>query len=73
MFQFEIIAYDSFYPNDVATATVTINVDRNPSTPRFIDPDGNAYRRVIDETRRLGSIILNINATDDDGVELFFK
>ncbi|KAH3862832.1 hypothetical protein DPMN_025807 [Dreissena polymorpha] len=65
-YNFEIIAYDSFYPNDVATATVTINVDRNPSTPRFIDPDGNAYRRVIDETRRLGSIILNINATDDD-------
>lgn len=65
--QFEIIAYDSFYPNDRATATVTVNVNRNPDAPRFANNELN-YRISIDETQKVGTTVLDINATDTDGV-----
>ena len=36
-----VIAYDVLYPLNVATATVTINVDRNPAAPSFTEESSN--------------------------------
>ncbi|WAQ95973.1 FAT4-like protein, partial [Mya arenaria] len=56
---FEIIAYDSAYPLDIATATVTVNVNRNPTGPQFTDLDGLNYLRQIDENHPYGTIVLD--------------
>lgn len=66
--QLEIVAYDTAYENDKATATVTVSVNRNPSQPRFLGPEGLNYLRMIDENTPIGTTVLDLNATDDDGV-----
>ena len=62
--------YDSLYENDKATATVTVQVTRNPSTPRFTDnlPTPFTYTRLITESFPVGDVVIDVNATDDDGV-----
>lgn len=56
-------AYDTFYPNDKATATVTVSVNRNPGAPVF---DPAIYTRTIPETFPLGNLVVDVNATDPD-------
>jgi hypothetical protein len=64
----EIVAYDSFYMNDRATATVSVSVNRNPDSPAFRDNNGNNYFKSIDEMHEVGTVVLRLNATDTDGV-----
>ncbi|KAL8559117.1 hypothetical protein ACOMHN_046165 [Nucella lapillus] len=59
-----VTAYDTVYPNNVATATATIFVDRNPNGPIF---NTAIYQRSVVETIPIGSSIVDVNATDLDG------
>ncbi|XP_035826838.1 protocadherin Fat 4-like [Aplysia californica] len=59
-----IRAYDSFYPNNLAAATVTINVIRNPNAPVFELP---SYSETVRESLAAGSLILPLTARDLDG------
>lgn len=60
-----ISAHDATYPSNQATATVTINVERNPSAPVFAPGE---YRVTIDEKHGLGEDVIALAATDDDQV-----
>lgn len=68
--QLEVTVHDSLYVDDKATATVTIQVQRNPSTPRFTDNLAVpfTYSRLITENFPVGDVVIDVNATDDDGV-----
>ncbi|XP_078316513.1 protocadherin Fat 4-like isoform X2 [Crassostrea virginica] len=57
-----ITAHDTRYPNNRATATVTISVTRNLNSPRFIG----IYSETILDGVPLGYQVLQVNATDDD-------
>ena len=61
----KLLVFDTAYPNDFGTATATIFVNRNPSTPVFLDPTCQA---TISESTTIGSLILNQTAIDGDGV-----
>ena len=67
------MAYDSFYPNDRATATVSVSVNRNPDSPAFRDNNGNNYFKSIDEVTDVGTVVLRLNASDTDGVSFIEK
>lgn len=73
LLQLEVIVYDNAYPTDRGTATVTVIVDRNPSGPQFTDnlPVPFTYTRVITEDFPLGNTVIDINATDSDGVSSY--
>ena len=60
-------AYDTAYPSETATATVNIGVSRNENSPLF---GQNPYRVTINETVGVGTCILDVDATDADGVSL---
>lgn len=68
IFQLRVIAYDSVYPNNKATSTVTIAVQRNLFAPQF---NNQPYATTVDEIIPLGTSIITINATDPEGVGLF--
>lgn len=57
------MAYDTRYPDNKASVTLQINVNRNVNRPVF---DQNAYTFEIDETRLAGSIFGVVRATDRD-------
>lgn len=65
--QVSLIAYDTVYPNNIATATATIFVDRNPNAPIF---SAALYQRNIVETLPIGSSVVEATATDADGVSM---
>lgn len=65
LLQLRVTAYDSLSTSRVATSTVSINVIKNPSGPVFTLP---AYEVTIPETQSLGSTVVNVTATDRDGV-----
>ena len=69
-FQFVVVVYDEYYPNDRGTATATFSVNRNPTSPRFVE--GTSYTVTIDEKHPYGSLVLKLNATDSDGVSIDF-
>ena len=64
--QFEVMVYDSDFPKDIATTIVRVTVDRNPGTPFYLE--GSSYNITIGETHPYASVILDLNATDSDGV-----
>jgi hypothetical protein len=64
-FQLVVTAYDSGSPGKTATATLTIDVTKNPSIPQF---DRQEYSTTIWEDRAPGSNIINITAVDADSV-----
>lgn len=66
-----MIAYDSIYPDDIETSTVTVSVDRNPGEISFDNNQLN-YVRIVDENIPVGTLILDLNATDSDGVQHFY-
>ena len=66
LFQLTVVAYDSTYPENEATATVSILVERNPHAPEF---DDNNYQKTVDEKFALGSVVMEIRATDEDEVK----
>lgn len=65
-----VIAYDTQYPADRATATVTFNVNRNPNSPVFTQ--SGSYRVTVPESLPLGSNVTQVLATDADNVSLCF-
>ncbi len=65
MFQLQIVVYDSQVPDVRDTETVTITILRNPNEPHFAQ---NPYSRTILETHELGLSVVDIDATDIDGV-----
>lgn len=64
VFQLQIYAYDSVFPDQRATSTVTISIVHNPSTPVI----QGSYQTTVPETWGFGDPIFNISASDDDGV-----
>ncbi|XP_041364043.1 protocadherin Fat 4-like [Gigantopelta aegis] len=70
MYYVSIIAYDSVYPNALASATATVNINRNPNGPLF---SSLIYERTIDEDTVIGSLIVDANATDFDGDVIRFS
>ncbi|KAJ8319080.1 hypothetical protein KUTeg_004171 [Tegillarca granosa] len=65
-----VIAYDSVYPNNRDTSTVTINVQRNLFAPQF---NGQPYVTTIDDNIPLGTSVITINATDPEGDDVRFS
>lgn len=63
-----MIAYDTQYPADRATATVTFNVNRNPNSPVFTQ--SSSYRVNVPESLPLGSNVTQVLASDADNVSL---
>ena len=61
------MVYDTTYPDNVGSGTVTITVQRNPNAPQF---QGDNYQRTIDEKIGLGASVLQLAARDQDGVGL---
>ncbi|XP_065921690.1 protocadherin Fat 4 isoform X2 [Magallana gigas] len=59
-----VIAYDTQYPADRATATVTFNVNRNPNSPVFTQ--SGRYLVTVPESLPLGSIVTQVLASDAD-------
>lgn len=69
--QLQVEAEKQFTVNlQKATSNVTITVTRNPNGPVFNETDS-IYEVTIDETRELGSTILQLYAPDADRVGLF--
>ena len=62
------MVYDTTYPDNVGSGTVTITVQRNPNAPQF---QGDNYQRTIDEKIGLGASVLQLAARDQDGVGLY--
>lgn len=60
-----MVAYDTAYPSQVASTNITISVNRNPRAPEFVAQN---YERTITEDYTLGLSLVQITATDADGV-----
>lgn len=58
-----VTAIDNLRPNQVATATVVISIIRNPNSPQFTLP---SYTNTISESTNVGTVVLNVTATDRD-------
>lgn len=65
--QLRLTAHDTRYPNNRATATVTVQVTRNVNSPVFFPP---SYSRTILDTVPLGYQVVQVNATDGDNVSM---
>lgn len=66
-FQLRLTAHDTRYPNNRATASVTVHVTRNLNSPVFSPP---SYSRTILDTVPLGYQVVQVNATDGDNVSI---
>nr|XP_034314273.1 protocadherin-like wing polarity protein stan [Crassostrea gigas] len=68
-----VIAYDTQYPADRATATVTFNVNRNPNSPVFTQ--SGRYLVTVPESLPLGSNVTQVLAldADNDAVSYFIS
>jgi len=62
-----VIAYDNAYPDQVSTATVTVEVTRNQYAPIFMQPE---FQDKITENHRLGTSVLQVKAEDRDQVHV---
>lgn len=65
--QIRVRAYRQSTPTVQAFKTITVNVDRNPTAPRF--PQQN-YEFTIPESQVLGQTFGSVNATDPDAVSV---
>jgi hypothetical protein len=62
--QFIVCAKDEGTPRKVATATVTINVERDFNKPKFLNIP--SYNKTVIETIPINSQVLQVVATDAD-------
>ena len=69
--QLTVIVYDTAYPNAQDTADVTITVVRHATGPIFQPSATNQV--TITETMEIGSVAINTNAIDQDGVSNNFE
>ncbi|KAH3862863.1 hypothetical protein DPMN_025838 [Dreissena polymorpha] len=63
--------YDDFWPSNKHQGTLTVNVNRNPSSPVFSQPNG--YFRTINADFPVGNVVLTVNATDSDQRNPFLR
>ena len=68
-FQLRVTAIDDADPGRMATADVTILVQRNANAPKFSEE---TYRVTLSEKATLGDPVIKINATDEDKVCIFW-
>ena len=61
------MAYDSANPGQRATSLVTISVTRNENGPIF---GRSTYSEAVPESLELGAFVVEVNATDMDGVSV---
>lgn len=66
--QLRVEVADTAYPTETATATVDIRINRNEYLPVF---SASPYRVTINETTGVGVGVLQVAATDQDGVSSF--
>ena len=64
-FQLRVTAIDDADPGRMATADVTILVQRNANAPKFTE---DTYRVTLSEKATLGDPVIQITASDDDNV-----
>ena len=67
IFQLAVVVYDSMYPIDRVTGTVTFTVNRNPSEPLCSQ---SLFSATPPENAALGYVVTDVNATDQDGVSI---
>jgi hypothetical protein len=67
IFQLAVVVYDSMYPIDRVTGTVTFTVNRNPSEPLCSQ---SLFSANPPENAALGYVVTDVNATDQDGVSI---
>ena len=65
VFQVRVKAYDSMYVDQVSEETLTIQVTRNQYAPLF---SATEHRESIPESHRLGSPVVQLEASDRDEV-----
>ena len=63
--QLRVTAVDDQDPGRVTTADVSILVQRNANSPKF---GRDQYRVTVTEKHTLGEPVIQVNATDKDGV-----
>lgn len=68
-FQAIVEAYDTANPGVRATATVYIDVIRNPNAPAFIGIQ--PFQVTINDRYQLGQSVIALTANDADGVSQF--
>jgi len=69
LFQIVVEVIDSAWPDNAATGTLTVNIDRNPSGPDFTET---TYTRTLRANHLVGDSIIQLQAPDTDGVSLNF-
>ena len=57
------------YPEQVAVETIVVKVRRNENAPIFVESE---YRIELTESQRLGSSIVQLEASDLDGDDLIY-
>lgn len=62
--QLVLSVHDSAFPNNVATETLTVNVDRNPNSPNC----RSAIDKELDIDMKLNDVVDVLRATDPEGV-----
>ena len=62
-----VVAYDTFYPNQRATANAIINIIRNPNCPVFSQQ---SYFINVNQNTPVGGSVVQLIANDNDGVSL---
>ncbi|WAQ96421.1 FAT4-like protein [Mya arenaria] len=60
-----VLAYDSALPDDTCEMTLVVTVTRNPNTPVC---RGTPYSVTLPENTAVGTVVLNVTATDADGL-----
>lgn len=63
-FRFRIQAYNTLNPANIGLSTVEVTVERNVNAPVFV----RSYSERISENILLGTPIVAVEASDDDGV-----
>lgn len=64
-----MIAYDPFYPLNQGTSQVIVNMLRNEHFPQF---NFVLYTKTVVDTTALGDEIIQVQATDNDGVRKIY-
>ena len=66
-FQLFVVAYDDQVPESKARLEVRITVARNKGAPVF---EPRSYSETIDEFHDVNALVLQVNATDPEGVSI---
>lgn len=69
VYNVRVQAYDSAYPNNRATAVLSVSALRNPSTPAF---SSSTYEKTIPDTFTPGTTAVQLTASDADHDKLRF-